>query len=101
MPRLLITFIVITFGLIMGCMDGPMSPHAGDRGYPCSTHEACMEPLLCLEVPEVSFLVCSGQALEGQACSTADACAWLRDTRGLPLSCSAGVCAFPDAGGTP
>ena len=86
--------------LATSCIDGPLSPHQGDRGYPCSAHDACLEPLLCLDVPEVDFLVCSGNALEGEACSEDTPCAWLRDTRGLPLQCEAGVCSYPPDGGS-
>ena len=101
MKALLTCFSALLGALLFAsCADGPLSLHQGDRGYPCEAHEACLEPLLCLEVPEVDFLVCSGEALEGQSCSGNTPCAWLRDTRGLPLECDAGVCAYPGDGGS-
>jgi hypothetical protein len=87
--------------LLSGCLDGALSPHQGDRGYACESHEACLEPLLCLNVPDVSYPVCTGSALQGEGCAGDTACAWVRDLRGLPLTCVDDRCQFPDDGGSP
>ena len=86
---------------LQSCMDGAHTAHQGAHGYPCDAHGDCEAPLLCLDVPDVTFPVCTGSALEGEACSEATACAWIRDDRGLPLSCVAAACEFPADGDAP
>ena len=94
-----ITLLAILLGLLsQACMDGQYSLHQGGPGYPCEAHEACTSPLLCLNVPDVTFPVCTGSALEGEACSADTACAWLRDPRGLPLTCLDATCQYPPDG---
>jgi hypothetical protein len=95
-----LTSIALALAL-SACMDGPHAVHQGGPGAPCDAHEACLSPLLCLDVPDVTFPVCTGNGLQGEACSAESACAWLRDSRGLPLTCLEGVCQFPADGDAP
>ena len=96
--RLIATVLLVVSTALSGCFDGPNEPHQGDRGYACTSHDACLSPLLCLTVPDVAFPVCTGSEPEGGACDADQACAWVRDDRGLPLTCQGGVCAFPGQG---
>ncbi|MDP6943705.1 MAG: hypothetical protein QF464_06105 [Myxococcota bacterium] len=90
-----VRLVAVALVAAVGCMDGPIAHHQGDRGYPCDGHEDCLTPLLCLTVPAADFPVCTGSELEGDPCDSDSACAWIRDDRGLPLRCTDAVCAFP------
>ena len=84
-----------------GCLDGPEERVQGDRGYPCYFDVDCIAPLTCLSVPGTDFPICTGALLEGDPCNHDRDCAWLRDARGLPLSCLEATCAFPADNGAP
>ena len=95
-PILGLVLLCVGFGVV-GCMevDG-LDRHEGGPGYACYFDADCALPLVCEETPAAVFPVCTGTALPGQSCGGDVACAWLRDTRGLPLACSsAGLCEWP------
>lgn len=96
-PRTLVSVAMVAALALCAaaCTDDPPTRHQGSAGYGCYFDADCLGALVCAQTTAAEFPVCTGHALEGDSCSEAAPCAWIRDSRGLPLSCEVGMCAFP------